>query len=242
MAATATAKSTAPARRAQTRRASGRTAPARKPAAGRAAPRPRRRSGQTPIAGFVPVAAAAGAVGGIADSGLVVRLTRSRLWIGLLGGLLVGIVALNVIALSFSASSSNAARQADELKRQNSILRSQIVQRLSSEEVAAAASRLGLITPAPEAVRYLRPVSGDAAEAARRLRSGELGASYYVPAETPPVIAAETVPAETAVDPAEVAPEVVAPETVAPETAAQAPPAAPPATATAPAGGGVSSP
>src|SRR5687767_11636042 len=96
--------SAAPARSSPARRA---PAPGRRPRA-RLAPR-RRRSGQTPIAGFVPVAVGrtAGAVGGLADSGLVVRLTRSRLWIGLLGALLVGIVALNVMALSFNASQSN---------------------------------------------------------------------------------------------------------------------------------------
>ena len=80
------------------------TAPKRRP--GRVA-RPRR--GLRPGA----VGRTAIAVGGLADSGLVVRLTRSRLWIGLLGCLLIGIVALNVIALSFSASSSQAARQAE---------------------------------------------------------------------------------------------------------------------------------
>jgi hypothetical protein len=54
----------------------------------------------------VAVGATAGAVGGLADSGLVVRLTRGRLWIGALAMLLVGIVALNVMALSLNATSS----------------------------------------------------------------------------------------------------------------------------------------
>jgi hypothetical protein len=187
MAATATARSTAPARRAAARAA------ARKAAAGRPAPRKRaprraatqparRRTGHTPISGFVPIAVGrtAGAVGGIADSGLVVRLTRSRLWIGLLGGLLVGIVALNVVALSFNSSSSDAARQAEELKRQNSALRGDIATRLSSPEIQAAAAKLGLINPEAGSIRYLRPSADDAAEAARRLRAGELVASDYV--------------------------------------------------------------
>ena len=187
MAATAT-KSSATARRA---------APARKPAPRKPAPRRaparparRRRTGHTPIAGFVPVAVGrtAGAVGGIADSGLVVRLTRSRLWIGLLGGLLIGIVALNVMALSFSASSSDAARQADELKRLNSALRGDIATRLSSPEIQAAAAKLGLFNPEAGSIRYLRPSPGDAAEAARRLRNGELGASTYVAPVTDPAV------------------------------------------------------
>src|SRR5687767_3517595 len=114
MAATVTARTSAPARRAPARRTPPRKAPSR----ATASPAKRRRSGHTPITGFVPVAAAAGAVGGIADSGLFVWLTRGRLWIGLLGTLLVGIVGLNVVALSFSASSSNAGQAADSLRRQ----------------------------------------------------------------------------------------------------------------------------
>jgi len=189
------------------------------------------------VTGFVPVAAArtAGAVGGLADSGLVVRLTRSRLWIGLLGALLVGIVALNVIALGFSSSSSGAARQADELKRQNSALRAQIAAELSSEQTQAAATELGLSFASPGAIRYLRPSPGDAARAAERLRSGELTASGYVA----PV--ASTVPAESATVPVAQAPVETAPEAGAvapPETAtapvldpaAAAPPASDPAT------------
>ena len=211
MAATATARTAAAARRAPARKTPARTAAARSEAAARrAAPARRRRTGQTPIAGFVPVAVGrtAGAVGGIADSGLVVRLTRSRLWIGLLGGLLVGIVALNVMALSFSASSSDAARQADEIKRQNSALRGEIATRLSSPEIQAAAAELGLLNPEAGSIRYLRPSSDDAAEAARRLRAGELSGSGYVAAPTEaPIVPEETVPLETTpVEPVETAP------------------------------------
>ena len=130
--------------------AAARTAPARRTRAPRRAQRPRprkRRRGTTPITGFVPVAAArtAGAVGGIADSGIFVWLTRGRLWIGLLGSLLVGIVGLNVMALSFSASSSAAGQQADALKRANSALRAQIATKLSSDEVQRTAEKLGLV-------------------------------------------------------------------------------------------------
>jgi len=249
MAATAT-KSSATARRAATAR---KPAP-RKPAPRRAPARParRRRTGHTPIAGFVPVAVGrtAGAVGGIADSGLVVRLTRSRLWIGLLGGLLIGIVALNVMALSFSASSSDAARQADELKRLNSALRGDIATRLSSPEIQAAAAKLGLFNPEAGSIRYVRPSPGDAAEAARRLRNGELGASTYVAPVTDPAVApVETAPVETA--PVETAPVETAPvETVPPtDPAAVAPtetvptaPTAAPATEAPVDGGGVAAP
>ena len=259
MAATATARSTAPARRAAARAAARKVAAGksatRKRAPARAASQParRRRTGHTPITGFVPIAVGrtAGAVGGIADSGLVVRLTRSRLWIGLLGGLLVGIVALNVIALSFSASSSDAARQAEELKRQNSALRGDIATRLSSPEIQAAAAKLGLFNPEAGSIRYLRPAPDDAAEAARRLRAGELGASDYVaPVAGAPVVPDDAVPVEAApveTDPVEAAP-VTDPAAATPEagaqTAAPEAPAAPEDAATAAPvdGGGVTAP
>ena len=177
MAATAAARSTAPARRSPARRvATSRTASARTA--------PKR---HTPVTGFVPVAV--GAVGGIADSGIFLWLTRSRLWIGLLGGLLVGIVALNVLALGFSASSSNAAGEAEDLARQNSALRAQIATTLSSEQVQGTASELGLVVPEPGAIRYLSPAPGDAASAAKRLRDGDFVVATAV---TPPAVTETT--------------------------------------------------
>ena len=115
------------------------------------------------------------AVSGLADSGLVHRLTRGRLWIGALTTLLVGIVSLNVLALSFNASSSRVGRQADALKREISALRAKIATNgASNERVQAAAANLGLIVPEPGSVGYLRPRPDDAAVAAKRLASGEL--------------------------------------------------------------------
>ena len=203
------------------------TATARKPAprnaprrASRATAAPRRatRPAPRPVPGrLVPVAVGrtAVAVGGLADSGLVARLTRSRLWIGLLAGLLVGIVGLNVMALQFNATASKTAAFSDELKRENSALRAQIAGGLSNERLQRTAIRLGLIMPAPGAVSYLDSRPGDAAEAAKRLRDGAiaLGTAYVAPAPVAP----EPVVAETTD-----APEVTAP-TVAESEAAPAP-------------------
>ncbi len=247
MATSAAARTAAPARR------------TRKPA--RPAPTRRRRQ-QTPIGGFVPVAVGrtAGAVGGIADSGLFVWLTRGRIWIGVLGALLVGIVALNVIALSFSSSSSDAGHQADQLELENSSLRAKLATILSSEEVQQAAARLGLVAPDPDAITYARSSPDDAAEAARRLRNGELTTATYA---DPATAASPTTEAETAAPVADPATAVTDPATAvtAPATTASAaattaadpvaastdPAAAPPTTAsdpaaTAVAGGGVGAP
>jgi hypothetical protein len=172
------ASSTATARRAaapaRTRRPRARPAPR---SATRTARSPRRQPLAPMPARLVPltVGRTAGAVSGLADSGLVHRLTRGRLWIGALTTLLVGIVALNVLALSFNASSSRVGRQADSLKREISALRAQIATDGSSNQrIQAAAARLGLIVPEPGSVGYLRPGHDDAAVAARRLVSGDL--------------------------------------------------------------------
>ena len=194
------AASTAPARRASTapaRRARPTTRPAsRAVARGRA--RPARRAAVTPMpARLVPLAVGrtAVAVSGLADSGLVHRLTRGRLWIGALTTLLVGIVSLNVLALSFNASSSRVGGQADTLDREISALRAKIATNgASNQRVQAAAAKLGLIVPEPGSVGYLRPRPDDAAVAAKRLASGELTTEPSYAATAAPVSAPTTIP------------------------------------------------
>jgi hypothetical protein len=221
MAATATAPRT---RRAPSRPA-GKTTTGRSRGTARPKPRARaQRRGITPATGFAIPAAAVGrtavAVGGLADSGLVVRLTRSRLWIGLVGALLVGIVGLNVYALSLNASGSQVAQQAEALALENSSLRAQLTERLSADEIQHAASKLGLANPMPDEIRYLRAADADVKAAAKRLLGGELGsgaaatasaedaaaqaeAAVAPPAPAAPVEAAPVVPEATApVDPA----------------------------------------
>ncbi|HEX6117227.1 MAG TPA: hypothetical protein VFY99_09010 [Solirubrobacterales bacterium] len=227
MAATATAPRTrrAPARAPGKARPKARTrgAATHKPRA-RAAARPKARSqrrGITPAAGFAIPAAAVGrtavAVGGIADSGLVVRLTRSRLWIGLVGALLVGIVGLNVYSLSLSATGSQVAQKADELALENSSLRAQLTERLSAEEIQHTAGKLGLANPMPDDIRYLRATDADAKVAAKRLLGGDLAAGAAT------TDSAQAAAAEAEVAPAPVEPAPIEPVPVATEPAAPAP-------------------
>jgi hypothetical protein len=196
------------------------------------------------------VEGAAGAVGGMADSGLVVRMTRGRIWIAVLGVLLGGIVALNVWGLGLSASTSGAAGKVDELERANTVLRAQIAKRSSSEKVGAVAAGLGLETPVPKAVRYRKARDGDAAAAAERLASGEISVLAALPID--PLFAAAAAPVEDAAAPAptdpvaaaspEAAPVAPIPTEPAPaptEAPAAVVPAPDPATAAAPDGGGV---
>lgn len=214
MPATAAARRVAasPTRRATASRSSLKPRP-RKPQPSRA--RPRRKRGATPVTGFVPVVVGrtAGAVGGIADSGLVVRMTRGRIWIGVLGVLLVGIVALNVWALELNASSSKVAQQTDGLKRANSALQARIAGELSNEQVQRAAAQLGLAVPEPGAVRYVDPGGDAAAVAARRLAAGELTIGTVAPEPVPaPVVEPETaVAAPVEAAPVETEPVVTGP-------------------------------
>src|SRR3954452_24442711 len=124
MAAAATARSAAapaPARKAPLRRKPPvlKAAPARTPA--RRAPARRKAPARRPGGQLIPIAAgAATAVRQLPDSGLMVRMTRGRVWIGVLGVLLVGIVAINVVTLSLSASAGHIDRNIGALEDENS--------------------------------------------------------------------------------------------------------------------------
>jgi hypothetical protein len=183
------------------RRAAARPAqaPTRRRAPRRAArsPRPAARAAtRSGAAQLIPVAAArtAGAVGDIADCGLMVRLTRGRLWIAVLAALLAGIVALNVFSLSFSSSASRVAERSESLKRENSVLRSGLAQQLSSQRVEEIAASLGLEVPEPREIVYMKPDGRDAEVAARRLQAGEVGGPPDLAAAPPPTTESPTAP------------------------------------------------
>lgn len=200
-------------------RAGASARPARQAPHGRAVPARRHAA---PVR-LVPSAAgrAAEAVGGIAESGLIVRLTRGPAWIGLIAVLLVGIVALNVGTLSLSSAASRTGSQGDELRLSNSSLRGDLAAEASSNRVAIESAGLGFALPAAGDVNYLDAGPADAATAAERLRSGELTggvaaapeAETVDPAAAEAALAPETVDSETgeALDPATGLP--LAPET-----------------------------
>ena len=153
-----------------------------------------------------------GAVKDFSDSSLIMRLTRGRGWIGVLGALLVGIVALNVLSLSLSAGSGRLSLQIDELKTEVSALRAQIDERLSASRVQEEAARLGLAVPDPKAITYLSANDGNAARLAHMLGTDSFllapslpssypanGVSYSVPEAVPttPTGTTTTPPAST---------------------------------------------
>ncbi len=165
----APSRTTAPKRKAPARKparpkavaAPARRAPARKPAPRRA---PAARPKLVVVAGRT-----AGAVRQLPDSSLVVRMTQGRLWIGVLGVLLVGIVALNVATLSFAASSGRIDEEITVLEKENSMLETRAAQHYSTARVRAEAAELGLAMPNTEEPRLIEAKRGAAATAAVRL-------------------------------------------------------------------------
>jgi uncharacterized membrane protein YgcG len=178
-------------------KAAPRPAPRRKPRNARRVPAPRARARQAPAARLVRPAMAgaalfpqaavrsAGAVRDISDSSLIMRLTRGRGWIAVLGAMLVGIVALNVISLSLTAGSGRLSLQIDELKTEISGLRAQIDERLSAERVEAEASRLGLAVPDPKAITYLSASDADAERLAHLLGTDSFLMAPSLPSSYP---------------------------------------------------------
>lgn len=177
-----------------------------------------RRTASAPAGLMVPVAAVgrtAVAVGGIADSPFIVSLTRTRVWIGILGLLLGGIVAINVWGLGLSAGGSATAAKIDEILRENSVLQGRNATQTSNDRIAAAAGEMELAVPAPNGVTYLDAGENDATRAAERLANGKIEiAPPPAPAtaeEQADELAAEAAAAEAAIEPVEPVEPVVAP-------------------------------
>ncbi len=156
----------APARRKPLRKTPGRRAPAR-PAPRRAKPGSRVAAGGR----VIPIAAARtfDAARNLPDHGLVVRMTRGRAWIAVLGVLLVGIVALNVVTLSFAASSGKIDEQISALEEENSGLTGRVAQKLGTDRVRHEATAAGLVMPNTEEPLVVDAGKGDVAAAAQRL-------------------------------------------------------------------------
>jgi cell division protein FtsL len=142
----------APAKR-PTRRASGQAAPSRAPGkAGRSTPRrapgraaPRRAPRAAPRRVALPLGAR-----------MLDAVLSGRIWIGLVGVLLAGIVFFNVDLLRMNREITHMADKAAQLKRENGRLRQDVAGLANSERIQQAAAELGLVLPAPAEVRYLK--------------------------------------------------------------------------------------
>lgn len=98
------------------------------------------------------------------------RLLRGRAWVMLVGGLLAGIVFLNVTVLELNRGIAQSAQRAATLEQQNSVLRSRLAGVESAESIQRAAEALGYVLPQPGDITYLHPnPSRDARAAAQRI-------------------------------------------------------------------------
>ena len=180
MAAAATARRAAAPARAPSRKAPARKkpikvqlapAPARKSAPARRGTPTRRPGGQ-----LIPIAVgAASAARNLPDSNLMVRMTRGRAWIAVLGVLLVGIVAVNVITLSLSAAAGHIDQNITALEQENPLLRSRVAQRDGAARVRSEAGALGLAPASTDQIEAVTAGPHDVAVAAQRLAAAGTG-------------------------------------------------------------------
>jgi hypothetical protein len=106
----------------------------------------------------------------------MVRMTRGRAWIGVLGVLLAGIVGLNVMTLSLAATAGHVDQNIQALDQENSILRSRDGQRSGRSRIRHDAAALGLSLPTLDQVGYVDASPSDVETAARRLAAA--GTAY----------------------------------------------------------------
>lgn len=172
MAAAAAARKTAPAPTRTRKRPSlavapARQAPARKPAR-------RKQPARRPGGQLIPIAVGtASAVRALPDSSLIVRLTRGRAWIAVLGVLLVGIVALNVVTLSLAAGAGHVDRNIQALDEENSLLGYRDARKSGAGRIRHEAAALGLSAAVVEGAGSIQAKPGDVKTAALRLAAAE---------------------------------------------------------------------
>jgi hypothetical protein len=141
------------------------------------------------------------------DHRIVDRLLRSRLWIILIGGLLGGIVAMQVSLLKLNSGISRAVETSATLERQNGELEAAIARLGATERVRSTALSRGMVLPPAGEVEFLRSRRGDAARAAAKLQppseeAQTLLANGGIVPGLLPAAAVDPSAATTAVDPA----------------------------------------
>jgi hypothetical protein len=99
------------------------------------------------------------------DHSLLDRVVRGRLWIPLLGVLLVGIVAMQVEVLKLNAGIGRSTVQAATFQTENQQLRSTVAQLSSDQTIESEAAAMGMKMAAPTAIGFLG--NGSAQTAAR---------------------------------------------------------------------------
>lgn len=213
------------------RRVSG---PVRRPVA---VPRPARRAAADTLG-----ARALAWLRTLPDHRLLDRLIGGRIWIVLLGGLLVGIVTMQLTLLRWNAGIGRAVERSSQLEQRNAALRLSISELSDTNRIVALATQMGYVMPPQGSPRFLTASPGDAAKALTTMRVPDPSAAAAAAVElTASTQAAQTTaldPAASTADPAtatsDAAATPVAPTTTAPATTTPASATTTPATTAAP--------
>ena len=105
-----------------------------------------------------PAALARGAaafVASLPESSLLDRVIRGRIWIPLLGVLLVGIVGMQVENLKLNAGLGGAIEQTTTLQSRNDWLRDDVAQLSDPQRIEGIAARHGMLMAPPSATKFL---------------------------------------------------------------------------------------
>ncbi len=92
----------------------------------------------------------------VPDARVLDRLIRGRVWIVLVGSMLIGLVFLQLSLLSLNAGIGQSLEQTQGLERQNAALRTQVSRMDAGQRVQDAAARQGLVMPSAGARHYLK--------------------------------------------------------------------------------------
>lgn len=140
------------------RRISGPTHPTVRPPRPTHQPRPAMAGHAAPLS--------VGRVVAVSQGRLFDRLIRGRLWIAVLGIMLMGIVYMQVSTLSMNAGIGRSVKQSSALERQNAALRAELSRLVIGNSVSDAAAHAGMVVPAAGDYHVLTAGDGDAARRA----------------------------------------------------------------------------
>ncbi len=192
------------------------------------------------------------ALAALPDARVLDRLSRGRLWIGILAVGLVGIVFLQISLLKLNTGISRAVETGQTLERQNTALKSELSALAGGERIQESAAAMGFVLPATGQPRFLDARKANASAAAAGItkpapiqqlplgmippaEGGTAGIAPdpVAPAAAEPTAAAAPASAGAATSPA-AQPVVAATAQTATGAAAAAPAAVPPPVAAAP--------
>lgn len=126
----------------------------------RRAPAPRHAAGRRP-GGATLRARLVWFVRSLPDHRLLDRLIRGRVWIPLLGVMLVGIVAMQVEVLKLGASMGRAIERGTALQSTNELLRENIATLADDQRIERIAAARGMVMPGPAGVGFLSARSAE---------------------------------------------------------------------------------